>query len=565
MADVVPPPPPLLPPPPGESSATSEPEWDVETRPLVSVVHFRAIVAAVVLIFGIGATFIVLTNRGAGGSPTPQATPNAGVEQAFASTPATLPAATAPPAPAPPALAAAPPLQTHEIFGFAPWWNLGGEGALNVKSMTTIAYFSVDVTPDGSVDQSDSGWNGYQSQALADLVTRAHEAGDRVVLTATCFGQSALDKLTSDPSAPSRLGTTLVQLVQAKNLDGVNFDFEGQGPGDRAGLDNLVARASDQLRAANPHWQVSMSTYASSAGDPNGFFDIGGLNRSVDAFFVMAYDMDDPSVPSATSPLVGPGNNVETDLAEYASVVPTSKVILGVPYYGYDWPTSGPQSGSAATGTPAPVTYAQVAASNLPWYWDPHTDTPWTEYQSGSQWHQVWIDNPTSLALKARLANADHLAGLGIWALGMDGNAPAMLAALLGNAPAAKYQTGPSASSPGGASTSYGYSGVYQGIAETLTPVDPSTFPGGGRARTAGTLSSFSTNNPADACLAHSGSLPVYELTAAPTTYVVQVTTPTYCASGTWEFSAPAQGPPSSSTATTPTTTTTTMPPLLGL
>ena len=36
---------------------------------------------------------------------------------------------------------------------------------------------------DGTLDESGAGWNGYQSQDLADLVTRAHAAGDRVVLT----------------------------------------------------------------------------------------------------------------------------------------------------------------------------------------------------------------------------------------------------------------------------------------------------------------------------------------------------------------------------------------------
>ena len=48
------------------------------------------------------------------------------------------------------------------------------------------------------------------------------------------------------------------------------------------------------------------------------------------------------------------------------------------------------------------------------------------------------------MALKAQLANFFHIAGVGIWALGMDGNDPAMLAALLGNAPVAKDAlTGP--------------------------------------------------------------------------------------------------------------------------
>ncbi len=386
-------------------------------------------------------------------------TPNAMLERLFAADrpPLQLPAAAAPPAPAPPTLDAGPPLQPHEIFGFAPWWNLAQEQAFNVKAMTTLAYFSVDINPDGTADESGSGWNGYQSQALSDLVTRAHSANDRVVLTATCFDQHSLDQLASDPNVPALLGATLVQLVSAKNLDGVNIDFEGRGPQDQRGLDNLITQLSTELRAANPHWQVTISTYASSAGDTNGFYDIPGLNKAVDGFFVMAYDMHSPSTPSPNAPLTGPGNSDSVDLAEYAAVVPRSKIILGVPYYGYDWPTAGPDAGAAAIGPASPVTYAQVAAANSASYWDGASQTPWTAYQQGTQWHQVYFDDATSLALKARLANAYHIAGLGVWALGMDGNDPAMLAALLGNSSPAKYLAGPSSTTttqPGQSSTS---------------------------------------------------------------------------------------------------------------
>jgi hypothetical protein len=319
-----------------------------------------------------------------------------------------------------------------------------------------------------------------------------------------------------------------------------------------------------------------VSTYASSAGDPTGFFDVAGLAPSVDGFFVMAYDMNDASTPSPTSPLSGSGNVDAIDLVEYSRVVPRSKIVLGVPYYGYDWPTSGPDAGDPATGPPSPVSYAQVVAQHLPSYWDASSQTPWTTYQAGSQWHQVYYDDPTSLALKARLANADGIAGVGVWALGMDGNSPAMLAALLGRAAPAKYGPAPAsgqsaASAPGSGAATYGYRGVWNGTSEQLAPVT-SPLPGGGQARSAGHLQSFATDDPARACLAQGPPLPVYELVSSPTTYVVQTSTPAFCASGTWEFTAPASssnagagtgassGGPSSTQP--PGSTTTTSPPV---
>ena len=119
-------------------------------------------------------------------------------------------------------------------------------------------------------------------------------------------------------------------------------------------------------------------------------------------------------------------------------MVPPAKIVLGLPYYGYDWPTTDGTLTATATGSESPLTDASIAVGGHPTYWDPVTDTPWTAYQVGTQWHTTYFDDPTSMALKAQLANYFHIAGVGIWALGMDGNDPAMLAALLGNAPVAK-------------------------------------------------------------------------------------------------------------------------------
>ena len=489
----------------------------------------------------------------------------------FAAAPsaATLPAATTAPAPAPPSLEGAPALRPHEIFGFAPYWTLHSSAKFNLAGITTLAYFSVDVGGDATVQQSGPGWIGYQSQALADLVTRAHGAGDRVVLTVSCFDQAALDKMAADPTAGGRLAASLVQLVAAKNLDGLNIDFEGKGPKDQAGMDTLVAAVSGAIHHANPHWQLTMDTYASSAGDRAGFYDIAGLAPNVDGFFVMAYDMNNPTTPSPTAPLTGAGFTDLDAVQQYAAVVAPSKVILGVPYYGYDWPTAGPGLGDPSTGPAAPLSYSQIAANGGHVYWDPVTQTPWTSYQVGTQWHQTFYDNPTSLALKAQLANTYHIAGLGIWAMGMEGDAPAMQAALQGNAPILKgLRPGPVGTAVTTTTTTapvtHTYFGTWNGVSVTLDLVNPASV-AGAATTPASTLLGFATNDPTRSCLETEPALPVAALVSSPGVYVVTTTAPTDCALGTWEFTAPvpAGGQPAPTTTTTapdPTSTTTTSP-----
>ena len=239
-------------------------------------------------------------------------------------------------------------------------------------------------------------------------MNEAHQAGDRVVLTATDFSSSSLDRLTHDPSAGVTLGLQLRDLVKEKNLDGVNLDFEGTGNGDQAGLDHLVSQVDFILHTTDPHYQLTMATYASSAGDPLRFLRHRGPQQmGFNAFFVMAYDVQPGLQGTAT-----PAAPTEPYISQYTSAVGASKVILGLPLFGYDEPTSGPDLGDAATGPSQTVTYAQAMASG-PTYWDAATHTAWTSYQIGGQWHQVFFDNVNTIADKVQLAGDSDLLGVG--------------------------------------------------------------------------------------------------------------------------------------------------------
>ncbi len=403
------------------------------------------------------------------------------LDQQMAQSALDLPAATDQPQPL--TAAAVDPLKEHEVFGFAPYWTLNVSAGFDVQSLTTLAYFGVDVTRDGSVVRSGNGWTGYESQALTALIDRAHAANSRLVLTAKAFDQPTLDSLAGDPNAAGRLAAELTDLLKAKNLDGVNLDFEGQGPGDRSGIANLVTGVSKQLHTTNPHWQVTVDTYAGAAGDQGGFFDIGAMAPVVDAMFVMAYDMHRSGVASPNAPLPADEGAVRS----YLNVAPAEKLLLGVPFYGYDWPTKSNRPNSDAAGPPQPRSYGELASAGHTVYWDPNARVPWTAYQQSTQWHEAYYDNPQSVALKAQLVARYGLRGVGIWALGMDGNDPRMMAAVLGSASPFAAANGPGtssySSSPSNASSSSASSSSGQpspSPSGTAAPPGPGPSPSAG-------------------------------------------------------------------------------------
>ena len=94
----------------------------------------------------------------------PTTTGNAALDQLGATASLALPPATAAPTAAPAALADQPPLAARENFAFAPYWTLAQSATFDITGLSTLAYFSIGVNANGTLDESGPGWNGFQSQ-----------------------------------------------------------------------------------------------------------------------------------------------------------------------------------------------------------------------------------------------------------------------------------------------------------------------------------------------------------------------------------------------------------------
>jgi hypothetical protein len=182
----------------------------------------------------------------------------------------------------------------------------------------------------------------------------------------------------------------------------------------------------------------------------------------------MDYELNLAGAATAASPLTSGMFTSQTTLAQYTAAVPASKVILGTPFFGIDWPTNNGTMAATSTGGAADIADAQAQA-NGPQYWDPVTHTAWTSYQVGGQWHESHFDSAYALYQVAQLAARYGVRGVGIWALGMEDDGPQLIAALDGLAPAG----GPGGSGPGATSSSP--AAVPPAPASTTTPAAPIT------------------------------------------------------------------------------------------
>lgn len=200
------------------------------------------------------------------------------------------------------------------------------------------------------------------------------------------------------------------------HYQGINIDFEGVPTADRTAFTTFVRKVSIRMHAKG--YLVILSAPAKLNDDPpdswTGAFDFGALGSAVDMLQLMTYDENgswgDPG------PVAGL-DWVEAAVQYSVSVVPSAKISLGIPAYGYDWDlTDNAANGQIAWNAIAPL----IANGSATPQWDSTSSSPYFTYSVSGHDHIVWYENAASIAAKGTLVNRYNLAGASVFALGME-------------------------------------------------------------------------------------------------------------------------------------------------
>lgn len=337
----------------------------------------------------------------------------------------------------------------YEVFGFAPYWNKDKLGQVNFGTLTTLSYFGVPVLNDGTLDESDPGYITFLSDTMTKVFQKAHAAGTRVVLTVTQMDNNTITSFLDSSDAQKSAIDQIIATVKARGIDGVNVDFEYLGdPGSfyRTQFSQFVADLTTKMHQEMPRSQVTVSVYALAARGGK-LYDIASLGKSADEIFMMAYDFavagSDNAAP--TAPLYGYKEgkysyDISTAVADFLRLMPANKLVLGVPYYGYNYLVYKPGVNALTRpydswrGTPTAQTYSYVLdnVKSEVSGWDNVGKVGWKAYfvpETGT-WRMIFLDDPKSLAYKYDFVKTKGLGGVGIWALGNDNNKPELWALL---------------------------------------------------------------------------------------------------------------------------------------
>src|SRR5205823_1694573 len=126
----------------------------------------------------------------------------------------------------------------------------------------------------------------------------------------------------------------------------IDIDYERVPTSSRANFTAFVGTLAAKLHAANK--KLSITVYAKSSDRENwdgpGSQDWAAIGAAADSVKIMAYDYHwSTSGPGAIAPLTW--LDQVTSYAEQTIGGP--KIMIGLPWYGYDWPASGAASSAS--------------------------------------------------------------------------------------------------------------------------------------------------------------------------------------------------------------------------
>ena len=309
------------------------------------------------------------------------------------------------------------------VSGWLPYWTM----TKSLESVTNNASLWSDASPFWYQATGATTIGKHTGAGDQTVVAALRSRGILVLPTVTeTLNGSAMAKLLSDASQRTAHVQTLASLVTANGYDGIDLDYESMNyGGTSAEMETIRVRFVDLVRelgaALDAKGKLLSVTVGARTATTNWWpiHDYPGLGQVADRFRIMAYDY---SYPGGTPGPIAPLGWVEQVVSYAVTVVPPSKIQLGAPLYGYDWPQDpaaqdGWGTASSLSYTSAEALRTSVGATRQ---WSSTHAAPYFSYVKDGVTHQVWYNDADSTKAKTALIDKYRIKGLAFWAVGYE-------------------------------------------------------------------------------------------------------------------------------------------------
>lgn len=274
---------------------------------------------------------------------------------------------------------------------------------INVVSPTWFSIIDVKGNVRSQADRSYVDWAHNQGMEVWGLLSNSFEP----------------DLTTEALSTYDNRMNAIVQMLKYAdlyNLDGINIDFENVYTKDGPNVTQFMRELKPMAQSRNLIVSIDV-TPKSKSEMWSLFLDRSALAAASDFLIVMAYDEHWAASPVAGSVASLPWVKTSMNRIIEEDMVPSEKLILGVPLYTRIW-TEATEKGKTKVSSKAVSMNAVkeiIAEKKLTPVFDKEAGQNYVEYKEDDVLRKIWIEDSTSLTARVELAQSLKLGGVAAW------------------------------------------------------------------------------------------------------------------------------------------------------
>lgn len=225
------------------------------------------------------------------------------------------------------------------------------------------------------------------------------------------FSTSLASKILNNQNAINTLINDINSTKKGKNYQALCIDFEYVNEDEK----NLYTEFIKKVKEGIGDIKLFVALAPKNSDEQKGLLytahDYYNIGKIVDYVILMTYEWGYTfGEPMPVAPL----DQVRRVIRYAKSKIDESKIIMGVPNYGYDW-TLPYQKGSKAESISNVDAISLAKKYNVEIKYDSQSQTPYFNYKKDGKLHVVHFDDACSINSKINLAIDENIKGLSIW------------------------------------------------------------------------------------------------------------------------------------------------------
>lgn len=280
-------------------------------------------------------------------------------------------------------------------------------------NLTYLQIFSYEMQRDGSLKPIEAEGvisAAYDQQVIPLMVITNIEDGQ--------FSTELATTVLSDEALVNRLLDEAIAIMDEKGYLGLDFDLEYLGKENRERYNQLMRKAKVRLDERGYFLSSALAPKV-RADQPGRLYeghDYQAHGESADFIFIMTYESGWTGGPPLP---VAPLNEVRRVLEYAVTEMPSDKIMMGIPLYGYDWTLPYVPGETRAKALSMEEANELAAKYNVAIQFDSVAQSPFFSYvNEGGKEHIVWFEDARSIQAKFDLVKELGLRGFYYWVLG---------------------------------------------------------------------------------------------------------------------------------------------------